>query len=288
MTEDRRTWLGGSDVAAVLGISPWKTAIDLWLEKTAPEPLPQVESPQMRRGKRKERYILEWAAEDYGLKVYAINRRVTDTTLAFLRAEIDAEDCDGNNIEIKTVSPFMADEWGDPDTDAIPIHYTAQVQHGLGVTSRKRCFVFAEIGDEIWRYVVERDDALIEHMRQECAKFWGCVQNRARPAIDYDRPSSALSVVRKLYPGTDGGTLMADDDALAWRAVYESSIDSIKRYQAVADGAKAHLLESMGEAAELQFGDGMMFRRKVISRKEVTIVQPACSYVDFRLAKQTS
>ena len=51
----------------------------------------------------------------------------------------------------------------------------------------------------------------------------------------------------------------------------------------IAEGAKAHLLAEMGSAALLRFSDGKAYRRKLISRKETIIRQPAVQYIDFRL-----
>ena len=60
--------IGGSDVAAIMGISPWKTPLAVYLEKTMPLPPEGFdgEKPQLARGKRCEKYILEEYAERTG------------------------------------------------------------------------------------------------------------------------------------------------------------------------------------------------------------------------------
>ena len=165
---DRTKFLGGSDVAAILGVSPWRNRVDLWADKITPRVEDGQNAAAKRRGHRLEPYILDMIREEHGLEIVRANERYIDKEVPFLAAEIDAEyrdDAGEQNIEIKTVHPFKAKEWGDIGTDSLPLHYIAQVQHGLGVTGRDICKVFALIGDELKPYTVTRDDELIRVMR---------------------------------------------------------------------------------------------------------------------------
>ena len=160
---DRAKYLGGSDIAAVLGISPWKTPLQLWQDKTMPA-MPENHDPErlkvLNRGKRLEPYILDMIRAEHGLQITAVNQRYIDASVPYFASEIDAE-AGPLNIEIKTVSPFKIKEWGDEGTDALPLHYVAQVQWGMGITGREQCDVFALIGDDLRRYSVLADAELI-------------------------------------------------------------------------------------------------------------------------------
>ena len=68
-----------------------------------------------------------------------------------------------------------------------------------------------------------------------------------------------------------------------WRAVMRTAQEMAAKYEGVIDGAKAHLLAEMGNAALLKFADGKAYRRKEIKTKAVTIEKPASRYIDFRL-----
>jgi putative phage-type endonuclease len=279
---DRSKFLGGSDIAAILGISPWKTATDLWIDKTTPPREDGRNWQAKARGTRMEPYIVDMIREEYGLQIVARNQRYIDADVPYFAAEIDAETAD-ENIEIKTVHPFKSREWGDLDTDQLPLHYIAQVQWGLGVHRRQRCRVFALIGDDLRGYVVERDDETIAAMRDKAAEFWQrYVVADLRPPLDY-ADSKTLDTLRRLYPGTDGSAIEANAMHEHWRAVLQNAQDMAKKYEGVIDGAKAHLLAEMGNAALLKFSDGKAFRRKEIKTKAVTIEKPACRYIDFRL-----
>jgi putative phage-type endonuclease len=281
---DRQKFIGGSDVAAILGISPWKSSVDLWLDKITPPVDKGQNAHAKRRGNRLEPYIRDMITEEFGIEIVRFNERYIDSTLPFLAAEIDAETSDGENIEIKTVHPFKAKEWGEQGTDMLPIHYVAQAQHGLGITGRKVCRVFALIGDELKPYVVERDEETIEAMRARCADFWNSfVLPKVQPPLDYQY-RDVLETIKRLYPGTDGTVIEATAMHEHWRAVIETASDMAKKYEGILDGAKAHLLAEMGNASAIRFPDGKAFTRKVINKKAYVVEHAASQYVDFRLA----
>lgn len=179
---ERHKFIGGSDIAAVLGVSPWKTPLDLYLDKIAP----RVEGQRKRvftRGIRWEGVVAEMltetlVAEGHTVSVVAANRRYIDSAVPFFASEIDYEiRLDGaeeiRNVELKTVHPFLAREWGESGGDSLPVHYMAQVMWGLGVTGRQRGYLAALFGaDELRVYPVERDDETIAAMRQRAGQFW--------------------------------------------------------------------------------------------------------------------
>lgn len=284
---DRTKYLGGSDIAAILGISPWKTAVDLWLDKIQPPREDGHNAAAKRRGSRLEPYIADMIEQEHGLAIARRNERYIDPEVPFFACEIDAETTGGDNVEIKAVHPFKAREWGTEDSDELPIHYVAQTQWGLGITGRDRCHVFALIGDELRRYMVERDDETISAMRDRAAAFWReFVQPKVRPPFDF-ADSKTLETLRKLYPGTDGSTVEATAMHEHFRAVIQTAEEMRDKYQGLIDGARAHLLAEMGNAALLRFPDGKAYRRKLIKTKASVIERAAGQYIDFRLVNAT-
>lgn len=179
---DRRGYLGGSDIGVIFGVSQWKTAYELWVEKTAEEfAVPEVE-PQReklyKRGKRLEPVVIEMLEEERGITVLRRNQRYQDPELSWAWAEIDFEYADDMepdicNGDVKTIHPFAAGEWGDEGTDQFPTHYCLQFMWGLMVTGRSMCLVAALIGaDDLRIYQVRRDDELIAEMRRRASEFW--------------------------------------------------------------------------------------------------------------------
>ena len=189
---NRQKYLGGSDIAAVLNVSPWKTPYDLWVDKTRPRVEGAVKKV-FKRGIRWESVVAEMVtealvAQGHKVEVIGTNRRFIDTEIPYLASEIDFEvrlddEEEITNIELKTVHPFKMREWGENGSDTLPVHYLAQVMHGLGVTRRSKGYLAALFGaDELRVYPVEADPETIQAMRVQAIKFWtGHVQTGVAP-----------------------------------------------------------------------------------------------------------
>lgn len=283
----RSEFIGGSDIAAILGVSRWKSALDVWIEKTGigqREIITPERAAIFERGKRFEPLLIEMAQEEVGIKVVRCNERYQHEEYPFLSCEIDAETDDGKNVEIKTAHPLLAGDWGAPGTDAAPIYYSAQTMWGLGITKRQDAIIYAAIGfDDRRHYFIERDDETIAAMQAKACAFWNNhVLTRTPPSIDYDHPGVIESLSR-LFSGIQKDASIAANDSLkAWRTVFEEAGEQINRYEKIRDGAKAHILMAMGEAEKLLFEDGKEFRRKLVKRKGYAVSD--MQYIDFRLA----
>lgn len=177
---DRRSFLGGTDIASLFEVSPWKTAYALWEEKTATEaPVEEIEperEKRLRRGKKLEPWVLELLEEERGIFVQKRNQRYTDREHSFMSCEIDFEYMDDLGVcngDIKTISPFAAGEWGQEGTDEIPLYYCLQFMWGLMITERPKTLVAAMIGaDDMRVYEVRRDEDLIGEIRGRAVTFW--------------------------------------------------------------------------------------------------------------------
>ena len=208
---DRSKFLGGSDIAAVLGLSPWRSAYDVWLEKTG-QAQRQDDPEKARlfaRGKRLEPVVIDMLQEERGFNVVARGQRYAHAVNDWMRAEIDFEakmpSGEVINGEVKTVSNFASGEWGDEGTDEIPIHYAAQVMYGLMVTGRSRALVAALFGaDNLVTYWVRRDEEAIEAMYERAFTFW---QQNVLGGV---RPEpQTLEDINKLYRKNGGPAVEA-------------------------------------------------------------------------------
>lgn len=224
---DRTKYLGGSDVAAILGISPWRTPLDVYLDKVQPRVRESdpARDRVLTRGKRMEPYVIDLLQEETGLRVVRRGERYIDPELSFIAAEIDAEAETGENIEIKTSSPFKSREWGEQQSDEIPVYYTAQAMHGLMVTGAQRCVFGVLIGADDFRvYQVERDEETIAGIRAKEQEFWQRVQRREPP-----EPSSVADIVT-LYGARDSGaSVECSEEIEADYIALRSITDDIKR-----------------------------------------------------------
>lgn len=247
---NRAKFLGGSDASVVLGINPWRTPYQLWLDKTQPampENLDPMRQRVLDRGKRLEPIVLDMLQAETGIVPVVRNQRYLDPQHAFIAAEIDAETADGTNIEIKTVSPWKAKEWGEEHTDAIPVHYTAQAMHGLMVTGRVLCVFGVLIGaDDLRVYRVERDDETIALLREREVAFWTRHVETLVPP-----PATTADDLAAKFAKDSGTTIAATPEverAVAELRLLSDECDEIKaRMEGVKNAIKSH----MGDAAVL-------------------------------------
>lgn len=207
---DRATYLGGSDVAAILGISPWRTPLDVYLDKI--EGSKPITDPGklkiLERGKRLEPYVLDMLCEEKGIELIGRNNRYTHGEHSFLAAEIDAETSDGRNVEAKTTADFYSRaQWGDEHTDEIPVYYTAQCMHGMMVKPAPSTLLPVMLGIDDFRvYEVHRDDELIENIRAKEVEFWDRIQRRDPP------PATKVSDIMRMFEKDLGTSVEVGED----------------------------------------------------------------------------
>jgi putative phage-type endonuclease len=275
---DRKTYIGGSDIAAILGISKWKTAYGLWLDKTGQaedEPSSEQRERVLARGKRLEPVVLDMLAEETGIEITARNQRYIDADLPFLACEIDAESGD-TNIEIKTVHPFAARDWGDEGTDEIPVYYTAQVMHGLAITRRRECIVAALIGaDDLRIHRVEYDAEAAELIRDKARWFWtDCVLGGVAP-----EPAS-LDDVRRMFARDTGSEIVASGDVRSAVLRLKGISEQVKMLESEADELKTSVQAYIGTNAVLIGLDGKKIatwktqQRSALDQKALAAAHP--------------
>ena len=255
---DRSKFLGGSDVAAVLGLSPWKTPVQLWLQKTGQVEYEEVDPARQRRfdrGHKLEPFIIEMGIDKlreqgHDVELIARNQRYIDQDYPFLACEIDAEimvDGEPANVDAKSVHGFARNAWGDEDTDEIPIYYAAQFAFGMGITGRKRCYTFALIGlDDVAIYPLDHDADTIADIRWRCIEFWEkCVIGGERPEVlSYDDAGI-------LWPKDDGTSVEATDDIAEAVADYDRLTYQRKQLDDLIDQRKIEIVEFMQPHATL-------------------------------------
>ena len=255
---DRTTFIGGSDAAAILGISPWKSAFQLYQEKigasTGEES--QEKKRAFARGKRWEPIVVEMLIDElqdrgHDVQIIGRNARYQDREFPFLACELDLElliDGEECNAEMKTVHPFAAKAWGEPGTDEIPIYYAAQAMHGMMVKPRQKCIVAALIGaDDLRVHQIERDEETIYAMCAKEVAFWMRVQDRNPPD-----PQTAEDV-KWLYAKDCGEIAEANDELLRLVGELHFQKTTAKHAEAAIERISTQIKLAMGNAATLLY-----------------------------------
>lgn len=277
---ERFTGLGGTDAAPALGLSPFKSPLELFLEKRERR-ASVAENEAMHWGKLLEPVI----RDEYASRTKRIVR-VQPATLRhpkykFMIAHLDGVTEDKRVFEAKTAR--HGEGWGIAGTDEVPHHYLIQVQHYLAVTGYAVADVAVLIGGQDFRtYEVPADADLQQLVIEGEADFWSAVEKNEAPEPIFNAEGQ-LALMKRLYPGTDGSTLNATEEQVYWRQVHEDAQRRVKSYTDAAESAKAHLLYEMKLASRLIFPDGMQLQRKLVNRKGYT-VEPG-SHIDARFAR---
>ena len=203
----RRNGIGASDIAAVLGISPWKTPLQLYLDKRGELP-PQEDAPQLRRGRMLEPLVLDFYADETGHQVTRQQECVVGAE-PWMMATLDGFDAiDNAPVEAKTVNAFSAQEFGEHGSDEVPLHYSAQVHWQMMLTDASTGYLAALIGSDDFRiFTIQRDRDLELLLIARATEFWQRVQSgsrRSRTAkstsscCTRETPAAALRPRRKL------------------------------------------------------------------------------------------
>jgi putative phage-type endonuclease len=189
-TANRTKYLGGSDIGAILGFSKYRTALDVWLEKTG-RVVNEVNSLPMRFGSFAEEFVACEYATQTGYALVHSEDSVAHPRYPFMVGHIDryvfdGEVTDANELfnsdssctashllECKTASPFNQSDWGELGTDEVPMSYLVQCLWYLAITNLERCDVAVLFGNSDFRiYEVYRDRELEDLIIHKAAAFW--------------------------------------------------------------------------------------------------------------------
>ncbi|MCA6093466.1 YqaJ viral recombinase family protein [Streptomyces sp. SCA3-4] len=211
----RRKGVGGSDVAAVLGMSKYASAYEVYLDKRGELPLDRPQSAELAEaafwGHQHEPTIASVFAERTGLGVVEGPGTIAHVERRWMLANLDravierGESTPSSLLEIKTRSAYQLDEWllGVPDGPALQTHWY------LAVTGYQHAYVAALLGgNRLIIHRVERDEQLVEHLVELVGRFWRGVLNGTPPAVDGSKATADL--LGHLYDVQADAVAMAD------------------------------------------------------------------------------
>lgn len=172
--KERRSGLGGSDAAAVLGLSKWSSPLHVWLEKRGElleEPNPEREE-WLWWGRQMEPLIATRYAMKTNRKIWNPDRLFRSEKHPFLVATPDRL-CVDDPIVVEIKTARRGDEWGQASTDDLPAEYLIQVVVYMAVCDVNSADVAVLIAGSDFRiYHVERDLELEEMIIAKLGEWW--------------------------------------------------------------------------------------------------------------------
>ena len=262
--KERQKGIGGSDVAAVLGVSRWKSPLRLYLEKLG-EIEPEQDNEYMLWGRKLEKLIIEHFIEVTGKEVQKIDKILVHPEHDFMIANIDGyipeEDA---VVEVKTASSYKLDEWSG---DNVPVEYVLQGQHYLAVTGCSKVYYPVLVGGNTF-FIKEmsRDEELINMIIDAESRFWHeHIEKRIPPemtgAVD------AKELLDKLYPTAKEGLkveLPQLEDVVNQLAVTQQKI---KELEQLVDELQTKIKQEMGEAEIAEVGNFVITWKQVTTER---------------------
>lgn len=267
--EVRKRGIGSSDAAAAVGLNPYKSQLELWLEKTGrdtglPKTDPDDEESAMYWGNVLEPIVAWHYSKRTGNKVRRINAVLQhpDPDQPWMLANIDREIIGAEDVQIlecKTAGINGARLW----KEGVPEYVQLQVMHQLAVTGKQAADVAVVLGGqhlEIHR--IERDEKMIARLIELERAFWTYVETDTPPLAD--GTASAETALRCLYPEDDGQTVDFRDHAGLSAAFVELKAlrHSIDEKHAREAQLKQMLQQAMGETTRAEFANGYVSWRK--------------------------
>ena len=259
--EVRKGGIGSSDAASAVGLNPYKSQLELWLEKTGrdgglPKTDPNDETSPMYWGTLLEPIVAAHYTKRTGNKVRRINAVLQHPKEAWMLANLDREVIGASDVQIlecKTAGINGARLW----KEGVPEYIQFQVMHQLAVTGKQAADVTVLIcGQELQVHRIDRDETMIAQLIELERKFWHYVESDTAPPADGS--DSADVALRCLYPQDSGQTLDLSQD-LDMSAVF-SDLLAVRQLLVTNNQLEAQLKQRiqqrMGDASKVVFEAG--------------------------------
>ena len=207
---ERKNYLGGSDLGAICGLNPYRTALDVYLDKTSDD-IREETNAAMRWGNLLEDVVAKAYSEDTGYDVEIEPNTIYHPEYSFLAANIDRwADNKRRILECKTASFLKAKEWGDLGTDQIPESYLIQNATYSAVCNVPVVDTAVLIGGQDFRiYTYNRNKELEEKLIKIACNFWhNHIEKRIPPKCVSTRDTF------NLFPQSNHHEIVAESNIL--------------------------------------------------------------------------
>lgn len=240
---ERRKGIGGSDSAAVCGLSKFSSPLDVWLQKTGRRPA-TPENEAMYFGRLLEPIVRTEFARRSGLTVKECPYILQSREHPFMIANVDGivTEKDGTKcvLEIKTTNSFTAIK---DVEDGLPAGYFCQTQHYMAVTGLPKAYVVVLIGgNKLQWQVVDRDEETIQNIVALERHFWDFVVRDVPPPVD----ANSGDALAMLYPTSTESSIVLPaeaDELVAQYLEIKKAEDELKAAKAETENKLKALLK---------------------------------------------
>ena len=175
---DRTKYIGGSDIGAILGLSRFRSPLEVWMEKTGKE-TKKLDSLPLRFGSFAESFVASEYARATGFELIHDESIYVHPEHAFMSAHMDRfvmEDGASSPtriLECKTANPFSSGDWGEIGSDEVPMSYLCQCIWYMAIANINKVDLAVLFGNSDFRiYEISRDLELESTILQKANFFW--------------------------------------------------------------------------------------------------------------------
>lgn len=260
----RQSGIGGSEIAAIVGLNQYTTPMQVWESKVNPvvedddsanEPmywgttLEDVVAKEYakRTGRKIQRVTEQMRHPDFKYAIANIDRAAINPDIAKRVFWKDNKLTTDRILECKTANGFAAKQWGDIGSDQVPESYLIQCQWYMGITGASICDLAVLIGGQDFRiYTILRDDDLIADLLIAGGAFWELVQNKTPPD-----PANYAEAVKKWGNSDPSKVAEAGDDLAIEIEVLQRVKAEIKELEAEEERIKSLIICELQTAETL-------------------------------------
>lgn len=255
--------LGGSDVGAVLGLSKYRSAVDVWMEKTG-KAVAVRDSLPLRFGQFAESFVATEYALATGLSLVTHDDAVVHPKYSFMLGHIDrfvlssdlpliGSDRQINAsriLECKTANPFAQSEWGEAGSDQVPLSYLVQCVWYMMLTNIDRTDLAVLFGNADFRiYEISRDLELEQMVIERAKSFW---ENHV--LTDIPPPATSESDYKTLFgKSTVCKSVEAPAETCKLIKKLKSLNEQVEHYEAEISQIKQSIMGQMQDAEVLTY-----------------------------------
>ena len=241
----RKAGIGGSDCAAAVGLSRWKSPFQLWSEKTD-RIVPTKGGEALYWGSLMEPILRNEFAKRTNLEVKECPFFLRSKEHKYMLANIDGyvknEDGSFSVLEIKTANAYAVQDW----QDGLPIEYFAQIIHYMVVTGMSSAYVAVLLGGNEFRIQkYDRDEEMIQHIVQMEEHFWYEYMLKDTPPEATAKDNELLG---QLYPKSKEKAIEMPAKATDVLADYEKACKDLTLAKEAKEEAEAKLKMMLADA----------------------------------------
>ena len=287
---ERKSGIGGSDAAAIFGMSPYHTPLSLYMDKIGAyrEKVTPAKEAIFERGNVLEPFLKAIFERDYSLPITSKEQSV-HAKYDFIRGHVDGVvEGDNSIVEFKTSCVTSKDQWGEELTDEIPKHYLLQTHHYLLIHEEyDKAYVpvfyaspitlkiltnlvkkygvdlnlLEDVDLQLKLYIVKRNDRIMQLMTSKYIEFWN---NHVIPRIPPNWTTCEDLLL--LFPNSKDEEVLADAETMRIIGNMKLKKETIEALESEIEKDKAYICGKLKDSSKLVDNEG----KKIASWSEVT------------------